>query len=213
MADPRNNETWIRDLSVPGSPREQALADLRTTLVRSLPRGLARWLGPGNPGFDSLLEDTVQETLLRVIAGLDQFEGRSQFTTWAYKIAVRLALNQLRKREWRSVSLDQLEQPIDEGKRPREFAFQEASPESQAELSDTMERVQQIMMEELTERQRTALMAVIVHGMPMEEVARRLETNRNALYKLLHDGRVRLKKRLEDEGLAPGDMVEMLAAK
>jgi RNA polymerase sigma-70 factor (ECF subfamily) len=48
-----------------------------------------------------------------------------------------------------------------------------------------------------------------MQGMPMAEAAKRLDTNRNALYKLLHDARLRLKQRLHTEGL---DAQEVLAA-
>ena len=57
----------------------------------------------------------VEPTWQRLVKGesgakkIDTFEGRSQFTTWAYKIAVRVALNELRRRRWRDVSLDGLE--------------------------------------------------------------------------------------------------------
>jgi RNA polymerase sigma-70 factor (ECF subfamily) len=67
--------------------------------------------------------------------------------------------------------------------------------------------MKQIMMEELTEKQRTAISAVAFGGMPLEEVARRLDTNRNALYKLIHDGRLRLKRRLAREGMSPQDIL------
>ena len=42
--------------------------------------------------------------------------------------------------------------------------------------------------------------------MPLEEVARHMGTNRNALYKLLHDARLRLKHALAAQGLSPEDV-------
>jgi RNA polymerase sigma-70 factor (ECF subfamily) len=77
------------------------------------------------------------------------------------------------------------------------------------ERADILRRVQQIVAEELTARQRAAMDAINVQGVPMEEVARRMGTNRNALYKLLFDARLRLKHRLEREGLNPKDLLEM----
>jgi len=56
-----------------------------------------------------------------------------------------------------------------------------------------MNMLLQVMQHELTEKQPKALMAVAVQGMPLEEVARRMGTERNAMYKLLHDARVKLK--------------------
>ena len=70
-------------------------------------------------------------------------------------------------------------------------------------------RINRVIDEELTERQRRALIMLGMQGMPMEEAAKRLNTNRNALYKLLHDARLRLKQRLQTEGL---DAQEVLAA-
>ena len=46
-------------------------------------------------------------------------------------------------------------------------------------------------------------------GMSTAEVARRMDTNRNALYKLMHDARQRLKQRMEAEGIS---LEEALAA-
>jgi RNA polymerase sigma-70 factor, ECF subfamily len=66
-----------------------------------------------------------------------------------------------------------------------------------------------LIEEELTELQRQAMVAIVLRGMPIEEVARRLGTNRNALYKLLHDARQRLKGSLEAQGLT---VEEVLAA-
>jgi RNA polymerase sigma-70 factor (ECF subfamily) len=70
-------------------------------------------------------------------------------------------------------------------------------------------RVRRVIDEELTERQRSAILMLGMQGMPMAEAAKRLDTNRNALYKLLHDARLRLKQRLHTEGL---DAQEVLAA-
>jgi len=211
MTKPRDNDTWLRDLRAGGLQRDAALADLRILLLRALPQGLSRWLSPGNPEFDSLIEDTTQETLLRVLNALDTFEGRSQFTTWAYKIAVRVTLNELRRRRWRDVSLNGLEEAEADALPRRQFASTEPLPESTVERADALRRVQQILVEELTERQRAAMQAINIQGVPMEEVARRMGTNRNALYKLLHDARLRLKHRLQREGLPPEELLEMFA--
>ena len=82
-----------------------------------------------------------------------------------------------------------------------------AGPELATEQMDMMSRVERIILEELTEKQRTAMIASQIHGMPLDEVARRLDMNRNALYKLLHDARLRLKKRMAEEGLSPEDVL------
>jgi RNA polymerase sigma-70 factor, ECF subfamily len=209
MRNARDNQTWLQDLRAGGAQRETALLDLRALLLRALPKGISGLLSPENPVFDSFIEDIAQETLLRVLDRLDTFEGRSQFTTWVYKISVRIALNELRRRKWRDVSLEALEGDEVDNSAPHQFASFEPGPESIAERVDVLQRVQQIMTEELTERQRAAMHAINMQGVPMEVVAQRMGTNRNALYKLLHDARRRLKHRLEREGLPPKELLEM----
>jgi RNA polymerase sigma-70 factor (ECF subfamily) len=49
--------------------------------------------------------------------------------------------------------------------------------------------------------------ALMMGGMPMDEVARRMGTNRNALYKLMHDARQRLKERMLDRGISPQEIL------
>jgi RNA polymerase sigma-70 factor (ECF subfamily) len=210
MPTSRDNQTWLTDLHASDERRDAALADLHTTLQRVLPNALARWLSPDTGHFDAFLEDMIQETLMRVMDRLDSFEGRSQFTTWVYKIAIRIALNELRHRKWKEVSLDGLEESDEPGEMPSErFASSDPRPESVVERKDAMELVKQIFDEELTPRQRAALTAISVKGVPMEEVARRMGTNRNALYKMLHDARLRLKGRLEREGFHAEELLNM----
>ena len=72
-----------------------------------------------------------------------------------------------------------------------------------------LKRVNRIIMEELTDKQRKALMAVAMQGFPLEEAAHKLGTNRNTLYKLMHDARLKLKNRLQKEGLAPQQVLSV----
>ncbi|MCI0552206.1 MAG: sigma-70 family RNA polymerase sigma factor, partial [Anaerolineae bacterium] len=170
----RDNVAWLRDLRAGGAQRDEALADLHAVLVRALPQGISSMLSPENPAFESFVDDTAQETLLRVLNGLDTFEGRSQFTTWVYKISVRVALNELRRRRWRDVSLEGLQEDDSNDGPPHQFASSEPGPETVVERADILQLVQDIMTEELTERQRAAMHAINMQDVPMEEVARRM---------------------------------------
>ncbi len=208
MQKTRDNDAWIKDLNAEGEQREAALADLHTILLRILPAALSRWLPSSSSHFETFIEDTAQETMLRVMAKLDSFEGRSKFTTWVYKIGVHIGLGELRLRKWKEVSLDKLE----EGKEPNEmpserFSSEDPSPEKLLERKNIMEMVQQIMKEELTPRQLEVMMAVAVQGKPLTVVAEEVGSNRNALYKLMHDARLRLKQRLERDGATPTDLL------
>lgn len=205
----RTNEDWMADLHSSGQSKESALTDLRAIIIAGLPYALSKWILPGDPRFLSLVEEVTQETILRAIAKMDTFEGRSQFTTWVHTIAVRIALTELRRAKWREVSLDEIQQGDDPEDEAREMPDQNLGVEKSIENKEMMNMLQQVMQQELTDKQRKALMAVAVQGMPLEEVARRMGTERNALYKLLHDARLKLKKHLEKQGLSPLEILAM----
>jgi len=205
----RTNEDWLTDLHAAGEQRETALSDLHAIIIAGLPYALSKWILPEDPRFSALVEEVTQETILRTIAKLDTFEGRSQFTTWVHTIAVRIALSELRRAKWREVSLDEMQQGNDPEDEAREMPDQGQSVEKSIEIKEMMHMLQQVMQHELNDKQRKGLMAVAVQGMPLEEVARRMGTERNALYKLLHDARLKLKKHLEKQGLTPLEILAM----
>ena len=205
----RSNDEWISALRNAGPQQEAALSDLHTIIMAGLPYALSKYLSPTDPEFETLAENTAQETLLRVLDKLETFEGRSKFTTWVHKIAIRIALTELRRKRWENVSLEGLVED-EEHYIPTGFmADPKPGPEMLVESADLMMRIQRIIQEELTVKQRQAIMAISVKGMPIEEVARRMGTNRNALYKLMHDGRLRLKNRLAQEGLIPEEILSV----
>ncbi len=201
----RSNDEWLAALQ--DTLDDQALADLRAILIRGLGFALADRLR-ADP--EAAIEDFVQDALMKILRSLETFRGESRFTTWAQKVAIRVALTELRRRRWRDVSLDDLT-PDEPDAMPVEFADPAPSPERVMARDSVMMLVQQLMMEELTDRQRQAMQAVMVNGMALEEVARRMNTNRNALYKLMHDARQRMQKRLAAQGLSVQDMLAELA--
>jgi RNA polymerase sigma-70 factor, ECF subfamily len=205
--DERTNEEWLAHLGAPGTQQETALADLRAIVIGGLPYALSKWMSSSSPQFEALSQEVAQDTLLRVMDKLETFEGRSKFTTWVHTIAVRIALTELRRQRWKDVSLEGMFEDEDRPAPMDRLADPGTGPEMMVEGSDLMMRVQLIINEELTEKQREAMLAIAVHGMPMEEVARRMGTNRNALYKLMHDTRLRIKNRLAREGLTPADVL------
>jgi len=197
----RTNEEWLSALHGPGL--DEALTDLRALLLRGLRCGLAGWSGVD----EATLEDLAQDALVRILSALDSFRGESHFTTWARKIAIHMAFTELRRRRWRDVSLDEMMELAETHFIPQRLADPGAGTEKQATQRMFLSGLRQIIAEELTDKQRQALVAVYIHAVPLEEVARRMDTNRNALYKLLHDARQRLKKRIMAKGLSPQEFL------
>lgn len=191
----RNNDQWVERLR--GPERDVALADLRAVLLRGLRAALY--------GYSELsVEDFAQEALIKILDNLDSFRGESRFTVWAQKIAVRTAYAETRRRRWRDVSLEEVIDRHGEGGSVPADPLED--PVTKATQRMIMTEFRRFVDEELTERQRTALLAAM-GGMTLEAVADRMGTNRNALYKLLHDARKRLKKRMLAESFTPHDVL------
>jgi RNA polymerase sigma-70 factor (ECF subfamily) len=190
----RTNKQWLEELRGP-SP-DAALADLYDLLVR----GLGAALGGYGRGVEANFGDFAQEALIKITANLDSFRGESRFTTWAQKIAVNVALTELKRKRWRDVSLQEL--LARRGAADRGPAESRPTAEQLALQNAVLRELRRVIDEELTERQREAVVAVLLEGMPISEVARRMGTTQNALYKLLYDARKRLKRRMEAAGLS-----------
>jgi RNA polymerase sigma-70 factor (ECF subfamily) len=137
------------------------------------------------------------------IERLPQFEGRSRFLAWTMAIAVRVAMSELRRRRWKDVSLNEvvadaditLVRVVNDG----------PSPHAQSEREAILAAMDEVIRNGLTLKQREALLAEL-QGMPQDEIARYLGSNRNALYKLTHDARKRLRQGLEAAGFTAEDI-------
>jgi len=181
-----------------GDYRDSALSELRVILARNLRKALSSYARAD----DSFLDDAVQDSLLRILDRLDQFEGRSQFVTWATTIAIRVAMSELRRHRWRDVSLEQV---ISDAAPGSHWGTDVASrPDGQTERTAILESMHNVIETQLSEKQREALLAEM-KGMPQEEIARHLGSNRNAVYKLTHDARKKLKQGLEAAGYSADD--------
>ena len=204
----RTNEEWLRDLRSGEAVQAEALEDLRKRLQRGILYYLSRERSDlshlSNHELSQMAGDLSQDATLRILDNLDTFRGDSLFTTWATRIAVRVAISDLRRARYRDFSLDNL--TADGGLLPSSahspLRQKPPGPERAAERDEILRRIDEALSDALTERQRKALVAVIVQEVPLEIVAEQLDTNRNALYKLLHDARRKLKASLEAQGLS-----------
>jgi RNA polymerase sigma-70 factor (ECF subfamily) len=203
MPTSRTNEEWLADLQ--GPDPEVAIEDLREIVLRGLRAALSTRI---RRDLDYVVEDFVQDALLRILDNLPSFRGESKFTTWALKIAIHVAYTELRRRRWQDVSLQELMLGQDGSEfTPAILTDPDPGPENAASRTSMMDFVAKMIDEELTERQRTAVVAIMINGMPISEAARRMDTNRNALYKLVHDARQRLQKKMTENGISPDEVL------
>ncbi|MCA9873088.1 MAG: sigma-70 family RNA polymerase sigma factor [Ardenticatenaceae bacterium] len=203
----RTNEQWLHDLKSSGPAHEAAISDLQQILLSGLQHGLLNQVNTSAPEFATQAEDFIQEALLKILDNLDSFAGRSQFTTWAHKIAVSVALTELRRKRWQDKSLDGLMETDSGIFTPKFIADPAPLPESVTERAEMLAHVNRLIMEELTEKQQAVMEKSVIQNLPTPEVARQLHMKPNAVYKMLHDARVRLKQRLAEDGLTPEEIL------
>lgn len=210
MNQERTNEQWIEELSQSESPIQAAAIDDLRAYIR---RGIFYYLSRERSDLTALsaeeiaqmAEDFSQDATLRILDNLQSFRGDSRFTTWAMKIGTRTAISELRRARYKDFSLDELNANgelivgFDKNVNSQQHPI---SPEKATERQDVLRIITDALNEALTERQRAALEAVILQGVSMDIVAEQMDTNRNALYKLLHDARKKLRTHLEAQGVA-----------
>ena len=215
MGKVRSTEDWLKELNADGDQQVEAIADLREILLRaslySLNRNLNDFANPNQNDVLQLAEDCAQEALMAVLAHLHEFRGESKFTTWAYKFAINMALVAAR-REWRKgVSLDQLQDQSE----PMEWFSPEhqdlINPDHSLLRQEIYETIRETIRAELTEKQRQVLKWIVFDEVPMDVVVHQLRSNRNTVYKLLHDARLKLKRKLLMEGFGTDDALALFS--
>jgi RNA polymerase sigma-70 factor (ECF subfamily) len=191
-------EAWVQDLHGDGVLRDAAVERLHELLLRAARFEVARrmqtlpYLPPGE--LDEIAQEAAGDAAVAVLRRLDEFRGESRFTTWAYKFALLETSAKLRRRAWRGREL-----PL-EPESWAQFEHPAPTPETRAERAALLDAVQEGIADSLTPRQREVLVALAVNGVPLDVLAERLDSNRNALYKTLHDARRKLRAHLETHG-------------
>src|SRR5689334_7015210 len=178
------DEEWVARLSAPGPLRDDTIRLLHDLLVRAARHQVSRMPDAASWGATrraEIVHAAADEATVSVLARLDSFAGRSRFTTWAYKFGILQAGVEVRRTAWRhrEIDLGSVPEPTAPG----------AGPESYAEVRDLAEATRQAMDRVLTPYQRRVAVALLVDEVPIDVLAERLATNRNALYQTLHEVR------------------------
>lgn len=215
MSSTRTNEEWLHDLNASGEVQEAAIADLRDLLLRAalyfFSRNLSDLQGLNREEITQRAEDCAQDALIAVLDHLSDFRGDSKFSTWAYKFAINMALMASRRERWKGVSLDELASSDTSNffERVMQDKSDGVAPEQSAMQGEIRRNIRELIEHDLTERQRQVLFMMVFNDVPMDEVVRHLDTNRNAIYKLLHDARRKLKNGLQARGFEIGETLTL----
>jgi RNA polymerase sigma-70 factor (ECF subfamily) len=191
---------WLRGLEATGAEHDAAIKRLHSLLLRAAVTEVAR-RGSNSAAtagdLDDLANQAADDALMAVLRKLHSYRGDSRFTTWAYKFALLEAAAAMRRRPWQEREL-----PLEADGWAR-FSDGRTSPAGQAEASELIDAIRDAIAEVLTPHQRGVLVALTLNDIPIDVLAERRGTTRNALYKTLHDGRRKLRARLAEDGLEP----------
>ncbi|MGI8602141.1 MAG: sigma-70 family RNA polymerase sigma factor [Verrucomicrobiales bacterium] len=116
--------------------------------------------------------DLLQEVFAKAYRSLKRFQGKSQFYTWIYSIAVNMALNFLKKRNRRqnTMSLDDLDAGV---ANDQDFiaATSPRTPVKEVDLKELQKRLNEAMMT-LSEDHRAVVTMYDIQGLPHAEISR-----------------------------------------
>ncbi len=148
-------------------------------------------------------EDSQQEALLKAYRHMDQFQGRSQFTTWISRIAINEALMNLRKRrDAYHVPLEDVVEQAEEATVRRRLSSPPESPEaaySRKELSATLNAA----IDRLRPLYRSVFVMRTVEELSTTETASKLQISNSAVKTRLRRARNELRTILRDTAAAP----------
>ncbi|MEM9177428.1 MAG: sigma-70 family RNA polymerase sigma factor [Myxococcota bacterium] len=170
-----------------------------------------RWAGPVQRFLERMVrerataEELMQETFVRVHGARDRYAADARFSTWLFRIARNLALNELDRARNKSTHLSADVRSRDDEERPAlTLVAGGASVDELVHARRERERLEGELAA-LPERQRTALWLSAVEGHSYAEIAEVLEASPQSVKALIHRARARLADRLHPAGDAAGE--------
>jgi RNA polymerase sigma-70 factor, ECF subfamily len=149
-------------------------------------------------GDHATAEDAVQEALLNAFRHLSEFDGRSAFSTWLYRIAVNAALAQVRKRRHLEVAWPE----TDDGEDAPLFDAADGSPTPDRHAASVdIRRNVDAQLARMTPIERTAFVLRHQEGRSLEEISAALSLNVSAAKQAIFRAVRKLRAALE----APGE--------
>jgi RNA polymerase sigma-70 factor (ECF subfamily) len=150
-------------------------------------------------GDEHEAEDVLQETFLSAFQAVDRFEGRSQLSTWLYRIAYNASLMRLRKRK-RMVTFS-LDSPVGsrdgdgDEEATQDIVDWSAVPDETLLTTEARKEMDQAIAG-LPESLRSVFVLRDIEGLSGAETAEVLGISVQAVKNRLHRARLRLRDRL-----------------
>lgn len=140
-------------------------------------------------------EGVVQDSFLRLFERLDQFEGRSKISTWLYRVAYNISIDQLRKRRPTVALGDELDD--DEAPSPVILVDWRDVPErllTAAEIKEELDKA----IATLPQKYKVVFTLRDIEGLSTRETAVITDLSLSAVKVRLHRARLFLRERLAE---------------
>ncbi len=128
-------------------------------------------------------KDLSQDAFLRAFSRIKQFDGRSSFYTWFYRLVVNICLDYTRRKG--RVIWERLERDIDGSPEPIELTDTSSMPDQQAMAGEAVRRVDRTL-DAMPKNQRTAFLLRNHQGLSITDIAKVMKTTEGTVRVYLH---------------------------
>lgn len=140
-------------------------------------------------------EDVMQETFISAFKSIGSFEGRSELSTWLYRITYNAAMMRLRKHQPHTVSVEETETADDGGLVPHQLFDWCCLPERDFETAEVRAELERAIGR-LPEKLRAVFVLRELEGLSTEETAQALSISSENVKTRLHRARLWLREQL-----------------
>ncbi len=144
-------------------------------------------------------EELTQDAFLQIYRARHRYEPRARFTTYLYRVATNLCLNELRRFEYQGKTESLDGNPDPNGDEASRELPDESLPTADEHLAgrETAVRIGKVL-EKLPPNQKSALLLSRVEGFSYQEVAAILESSESAVKSLIFRATQTLRENLRD---------------
>ncbi len=136
--------------------------------------------------------DISQEVFLKAYRSLENFDGKSKFSTWLYRIAVNTCIDEIRKQKGKLTYSLEEELESAEGSYQKQFADAGQTPEDSL-LHQEMQKEVVDALNTLSEEHKTVVVLRDIQGFSYEEIAKMTNTTLGTVKSRIARARSQLK--------------------
>lgn len=141
-------------------------------------------------------EDLAQNVFVQVYKSAGRYEASAKFSTWLFTIARNICLNEIRRRSRHPAESLESQHDDEEGK-PRQWEDTRVAAPPDTLLEVELEEKIQQSLNDLPEKQRSALLLCRNEELSYEDISAILGCSLSATKSLIHRARETLKQRLK----------------